>query len=548
MNDKKIVELKIEGMTCNDCATTISKWLEKDGILEKEVSYSQGMARVAFDPHKISVNSILGIINQSGHYKVTDFEEIERSNGSGRKHLIIVGGGSAAFGAAIRATELGARVTMINEGLPIGGTCVNVGCVPSKNLIRAAEAYHRAKHPNFSAIESQARLTDFRKIIEQKRELVSELRQEKYIDVIRGYKDVRVVEGRGKIVDKQTVEVNGEKIQGDSILIATGAAPFVPDIPGLSEVDYLTNETAFELEELPESLIILGGRYIALETAQMFSRFGSKVTILQRSSRILPTEMPDVTEELTRHFTDEGIQVVTGVRMERVEAVNGNVVVHTIVNGEPRKFEAQKILVATGRRPNTSNMGLEKVGIQLDEKGFIKVDDTLQTNVAGIYAAGDVIDEHMFVYTAAYEGKLAVENALTGERRRRDYTALPWVIFTDPQVAGVGLDEVQAREKGIDAESSVLPLSEIPRSLAARDTRGFIKLIRDRQTDKLIGARIVAAEGSELLMEIALAIKFGITVTQIKDMFHPYLTLSEGVKLAAITFSKDIGQLSCCAT
>ena len=464
------------------------------------------------------------------------------------QHFVILGGGSAAFAAAIRASELGARVTIINDGLPIGGTCVNVGCVPSKNLIRAAEAFHRAAHPRFPGIEARARLVDFRQIIDQKRQLVLGLRQGKYIDVIKNYPNVRLVEGRGRLVAANTVEVNGETILADRILIATGASPFIPDIPGLTEVDYLTNETAFELETLPESLLVLGGRFVALEAAQMFARFGSRVTILQRSSRILPTELPDVTDELTRHLTAEGLQVITGVQVEQVEATGSGVRVTARVNGAEHTFEAEKMLVATGRKPNTEGLGLEAVGVRLDERGYVQVEGTLQTSVPGIYAAGDVLGGNMFVYTAAYEGKLAAENAIAGEAKTCDYTALPWVIFTDPQVAGVGLDERQARQQGIDAETTTLPLSEVPRALAARDTRGFIKLIRDRQTDRLVGARIVAPEGSELLMEVALAIKFGITVEQLKNMFHPYLTLSEGVKLAAITFAKDVHQLSCCAT
>ena len=543
----KNVKLRISGMTCDHCARSIEKALQVEGVTARKVSYLEATAWVSFDDQKITLKEISQLIGKGGHYRVTDSQEMTTGSGAG-EHLIILGGGSAAFAAAIRAMELNARVTMINEGLPIGGTCVNVGCVPSKNLIRAAEALHRAAHPNFPGIEAHARLQDFRQIIEQKRELVQRLRQEKYIDVVKQYENVRIVTGHGKLVDARTVEVNGERITADRILIATGAAPFVPDIPGLAKVDYLTNETAFELETLPESLVVLGGRYIALEAAQMFARFGTRVTILQRSPRILPTEMPDVTEEITRHLKAEGLEIVTGVQMERVEATEDGVVAIARVGGEMRRFVAEKILVATGRRPNTRDMGLEKVGVELDEKGFIRVDETLQTSVPGIYAAGDVLGENMFVYTAAYEGKLAAENALTGEQKERDYTALPWVIFTDPQIAGVGLDEVQARQKGIDSEASVLPLSEVPRALAARDTRGFIKLIRDRQTDRLIGARIVAAEGAELLMEAALAIKFGITVQQLKDMFHPYLTLSEGIKLAAITFSKDVHQLSCCAT
>jgi len=193
-------------------------------------------------------------------------------------------------------------------------------------------------------------------------------------------------------------------------------------------------------------------------------------------------------------------------------------------------------------------LGLDVAGVQLDGKGFLEVDDTLRTSVENIYGAGDVIGEPMFVYTAAYEGALAAENAISGSAGKRDYTALPWVIFTDPQVAGVGLDEKVAKERGIDAEAATLALSHVPRSLAARDTRGFIKLIRDRETDKLVGARMLAPEGSELLMEISLAIRHGITVKEIASAFHPYLTLSEGIKLAAITFGKSVEKLSCCAT
>ena len=463
-------------------------------------------------------------------------------------HLVIVGGGSAAFAAAIRANELGARVTMINEGLPIGGTCVNVGCVPSKTLIRAAEAHHRASHPRFDGIESSSRIEDFGEIIAGKRDLVRELRQAKYLDVVSDLPGVEMVEGRARMLDDRTVEVNRLAIGADRILIATGASPFVPPIPGLEETDYLTNETAFELEELPGSLLVLGGRYIALECAQMFARFGSRVTVLQRSSRILPTETPDITDALAGYLAVEGIEIVTGVSITRIGSQGPGIRVEGIIDGAQKAFEASRILVATGRRPNTDGLGLEEAGIELDARGFVRVDETLQTGGNGVYAAGDVIGEPMFVYTAAYEGALAAENAVTGSSRPRDYTALPWVIFTDPQVAGVGMDEMQAAGEGIDAETAVLPLSHLPRALAARDTRGFIKIVRDRASDRIVGARVLAPEGSELLMEIALAIRHGITAKELASAFHPYLTLSEGVKLAAIAFGKDITKLSCCAT
>jgi len=470
-----------------------------------------------------------------------------------RRHLIIVGGGGAAFAAALKASELGARTTIINDGFPMGGTCVNVGCVPSKTLIRGAEALHRAMHPPpFDGIVTSGKLTDFKAVIAQKRALVGELRQAKYADVIAGNENIAFVAGRARLVDARTVEVNGEHLQGDAILIATGARPDVPSIPGLERVNFLTNESAFELEELPPSLIVLGGRYIALECAQMFARFGSKVTVLQRSDRILPTEAPDLTDELTKHLRAEGLTIeagvkIDGVKIESVAQQKNEVVVTARVQGVERTFRAACILVATGRTPNTNNLGLELVGVQTDRAGHIVVAKTLETNVPGVYAAGDVIGGEMFVYTAAYEGALAAENALNGAARERDYTALPWVIFTDPQVAGVGLDEAQAKRQGIDAEAATVALSHVPRAIAARDTRGFIKLLRDRGSDRIVGARILAPEGSELLMELALAIKFGITARKLASSFHAYLTLSEGVKLAALTFGKDVAKLSCCA-
>lgn len=467
---------------------------------------------------------------------------------SNQFHLVILGGGSAAFAASIRATELGTKVTIINAGLPIGGTCVNVGCVPSKTLIRAAAVVHCASHHSFAGINSSSKVNSFREVIQQKRDLVKQLRQAKYLDVVSGLSGVKIIDGWGRLVDSNIVEVNGQRIGADSIIVATGATPHIAPIPGLDQIDYLTNESAFELDELPESLIVIGGRYIALECAQMFARFGSKVTILQRSSRILPTESNDITSALTGYLVNEGLEIITDVLLKRVSRTEQGVCVEAVVNGLMREFNASQILVATGRKPNTDGFGLQELGATLDKQGFLTVDGTLRTNIKNIYGAGDVIGEPMFVYTAAYEGALAAENAISGQSKKRDYTALPWVIFTDPQVAGVGLNEQQARNEGIGADIAVLPLSHVPRAIAARDTRGFIKLIRNKTTDKLIGARILAPEGSELLMEVALAIKYSITAKELATSFHPYLTLSEAIKLAALTFNKDVGKLSCCAT
>ncbi|MBI5426465.1 MAG: mercury(II) reductase [Opitutae bacterium] len=476
-----------------------------------------------------------------------------QGSGTGRsgaegKHLLIVGGGGAAFAAALKASSLGARVTIINDGLPMGGTCVNVGCVPSKTLLRAAESLHRAQHPPpFAGISTSGRLEDFSAVMRQKRELVEQLRQAKYADVIGDDPNITFRRGRGKLVDNRTVSVDGEHLHGDAVLIATGARPAIPAIPGLAQVAYLTNESAFEMTALPASLLVLGGRYIALEIAQLFARLGTRVTVLQRSARILPDQSPELTNALTAYLEAEGIRVVTGVQSQRVAEQNGEVVFEATVGGKSEQFRAERLLLATGRQPNIDSLGLPAVGVLTDERGFVQVDDMLATPAKGVFAAGDVIGEPMFVYTAAYEGALAAENALTGAGRTRDYTALPWVVFTDPQVAGVGLDEAEARKQGIPAEAVTLPLAQVPRAIAARDTRGFIQLIRNPETDQVLGARVLAPEGGELLMEVALAIRHGLTVQSLATAFHPYLTLGEGIKLAALSFGKDVKKLSCCA-
>jgi len=462
--------------------------------------------------------------------------------------LLIIGGGSAAFAAAIRAHELGSSVTLVNDGLPIGGTCVNVGCVPSKTLIRAAEAHHKAQERRFEGIDSSSQVTDFKSIIAQKDELVGALRQEKYINVVRDLDGIDIVEGRAVFEGPNAVRVNGEIIEANRVLVATGSSPFIPAVPGLDAVDYLTSQTAMELRDLPRSLIFLGGGYIALELGQMFSRLGTNVTILQRSEHVLSSESADVAKALSVHLREEGIQIVSGTTLESIGRSDDGAWVEFTSGGSMQRVTGERILVTTGRRPNTEGLGLDRVGVEVDGTGAIVVDEYLETSAPGMYAAGDVAGEFPFVYAAAYEGGIAAENAITGHTRKTDYRAIPWVVFTDPQLAGVGMDEEAAQKQGLEVDVARLDLGHVPRALAARDTRGFVKLVRDRKTDRLVGARILAPEGGELVMEASLAIKYNIPVSDLAQTFHPYLTMSEAIKLAAITFTKDVSQLSCCAT
>jgi len=547
---KQKIELSIEGMTCNKCAQTVANKLEdKKGVLDKSVRYHKGQAEITYNPQNISKNEIIDTINAAGHYKVTGETGTSDKN-LNRLSLVIIGGGSAAFSAAIRVSELGGNALIINKGLPTGGTCVNTGCVPSKTLIRAAETHHRAGHSNFKGIETKSRISNFKKIIDQKQQLVEDLRRQKYADVIKNDPNIQLITAHGTILDEHSVEADGKIWLTDNILIATGASAFIPDIPGLEEVGYLTNKSAYELERLPENLVILGGGYIALENAQLFSRLGSKVTIIQRSDQILSDQHADLASALTHYLQEEEINIMTNTQIQKVERnkKTGKKIIYLSINDEVRQMETDDILVATGRKGNTTRLGLENIGIKTENRAYIPVDETLRTGNPAIFAAGDVTGTHQFVYTASYEGKIAAQNALQNRNEKTDYSALPWVIFTDPQVAGVGMDERKARKAGLEVDTATLSLEHIPRSLAARDTRGFIKLIRNRQDDQLMGARILAPEGSELLMELTLAIRHKITVESIKSAFHPYLTLSEGIKLTALTFDKDVNKLSCCAT
>ncbi len=479
---------------------------------------------------------------------VLEFSTRNKNESNGPDYdLVIVGGGSAAFSAAIKTSELGGRAVIINDGLPIGGTCVNVGCVPSKTMIRAAETHHRGANHAFDGIVSQSRVADFGAITAQTQSLVAELRANKYVDVVAGDPNIEIVEGRATIVDPHTVQAGRRTFQAKSIIIATGARTFLPPIPGLDEVPYLTNETAYMLTERPDHLLIIGGGYIAVENAQMFARLGSRVTILQRSAHILSSETEDLSSALADYLEQEGVTIKTRSTIERVSHRNGKILIDASVADERVQIEGSHVFVATGRMGNTEGLGLDALGIETSGRGYLSVDETLRTSVPNIFGAGDVIGRHQFVYTAAYEGSLAAENAPHDMHKKRDYTALPWVVFTDPQVAGVGMNERQAGKAGIEFEVARLDLKHVPRAIAARDTRGFIKLLRDKETDRLVGARILAPEGSELLMEVVLAIRHGITVDEIKSTFHPYLTLSEGIKLAAISFGKDVEKLSCCA-
>ncbi|WP_296172705.1 mercury(II) reductase [uncultured Brevundimonas sp.] len=459
--------------------------------------------------------------------------------------LVVIGAGSAGFSAAITAAEEGARVALVGAGT-IGGTCVNIGCVPSKALIRAVEPLHQARAASrFDGVRATAEISAWSEVIRQKDQLVNALRQAKYEDVLQGYDAITYHEGAARLVEGG-VEVGDVRLTTDKVIIATGSRPAIPAIAGIDSVPYLTSTTALELAALPQSMLVVGGGYIGAELAQMFSRAGVTVTLVCRS-RLLPEGEPEISEALQRYLSDEGVTVVVGATYEAIAHSNTGVSLTLTQGDSPRLLTAERVLITTGRVANSDGLGLAGLGVDVSENGGIVVDDRMRTTRPGVYAVGDVTGRDQFVYMAAYGARLAARNALHGDSLQYDNSAMPAIVFTDPQVATVGLTEAAARAAGHDVQTSMITLDHVPRALAARDTRGLIKLVADRGTRRLLGAHILAPEGADSIQTAAVAIKCGMTVEQLGDTIFPYLTTVEGLKLAALTFNKDVAKLSCCA-
>ena len=457
--------------------------------------------------------------------------------------LAVIGAGSAGFSAAITAAEAGARVALIGAGT-IGGTCVNVGCVPSKTLIRAVGSLHEARAASrFDGIAATGSITDWSATVAQKQALVEKLRAAKYADVLPRHEGITYIEGRAAFDDDGRLTVDDAALQAARVIIATGARPHLPRIPGIDAVDPLDSTAALELTALPRSLLVLGAGYIGVEMAQLFARAGVAVTLVSRSG-VLPRAEPEVSEALAGYLSDDGIRVLRVPGYAALSREGGEVVL-TATSGD--RIGAERLLVATGRVPNSDGLNLPAAGIETDAKGGIVVDATMRTTNARVWAAGDVTGRDQFVYMAAYGARIAARNAITGEALTYDNATMPWVVFSDPQVAGVGLGEAEARAAGHEVVTSVLPLDAVPRALAARDTRGLIKLVAETGSKQLLGAQILAPEGADSIQTAAMALRAGLTYEDLGDTIMPYLTTVEGLRLAAQTFEKDVAALSCCA-
>jgi mercuric reductase len=461
--------------------------------------------------------------------------------------FVIVGGGAAGFAAATRAAELGVRTALVNAGLPLGGTCVNVGCIPSKHLLAVAEAYHRPQRPPFPAVGPLRPPFDLGAAMAGKEALIEALRRSNYRDVLDSFGEmVAFYEGRARFLSPHEVLVDGQVLRGGRFLIATGSRPAVLPFPGIEGVSYITSREALELRQVPGSLIVVGAGPTGLELGQLFARLGAKVTVLEKLPQVLPRAEPEVSGELQRCLEEEGMEFHCACEIRRVWQEGETRLVEAEVMGQRRVFQAEHLLLATGIAPNTEGLGLEAAGVETDRRGFVQVDEQMRTSAPHIYAAGDVVGKLPLETVAAREGYVAARNALEGAGEAMDYQTVPWAVFTDPQVAAVGLTEEEEMRRLGTCSCRVVEMARVPKAVAVGDTRGLLKMVVHPQEGRVLGVHIVAPQAAEMVHEAALAVRLGLRVQDLVDTVHVFPTWSEAIKLAALAFQRDISVLACC--
>ncbi|MBI2614717.1 MAG: mercury(II) reductase [Gemmatimonadetes bacterium] len=539
-------------MTCESCAHTVAEALAGAGGAAPRVDHRTGEA--TFEPGEATDRALQDAVEAAG-YRVVEITAAEartagpthRGGAPPRRQydLLLLGSGSAAFAAGIRARDLGASVALCESGT-IGGTCVNIGCVPSKAMLAAADRYYRAGHHSFPGVATSQGAVDLGAVVEWKDGLVEEMRGAKYEHLAEEY-GFTLLCGHGAFTGPDTYVCDGRPVAAERYLIATGAVPRLPPVPGLEEAGYLTSTTALKLREPPGALAVIGANAIGLEMGQLFARLGTRVTMLEAQERIAPFEEPEISRALAEALADERIAVRPGVTVTRVERRDGQRRVVFQAGGEEEALACDHVLVATGRRPNTRGLGLAEAGVQLTPQGAVQVDPQLRTSNPRIWAAGDVTPVPQFVYVAAAQGTVAAENAIGGAGRTVDWRGLPRVTFTSPQIAAAGMTEQEAREAGRQVETRVLPLNAVPRALVARETRGLFKLVAEAGSGRVLGTHVLAENAGDVVLAAVYAIRQEMTVRDLAEAWCPYLTMAEGLKLVAQTFTRDVKKLSCCA-
>lgn len=449
-----------------------------------------------------------------------------------KSNITVIGGGPGGYVAAIRAAQLGAQVTLIEKDT-LGGVCLNRGCIPTKVLLHSAGVFSLVKNAGTFGVSAEKASLDFSAVFRRKEMVVKQL-VGGVTSLMRKNK-IRVIKGTGTIIGPKTVGVvdTGEEIKSDNIIIATGASPLRVPIKGIDEPGVITSDEALTMEQLPQSMVIIGGGVIGLEFAQIFHKMGAKVTILEMMPQILPAEDTEIAGMLEDIMKQDGIEIFTSATVTHIESTGQaeKTVLFDTKEGSQKKA-AEKVLVAVGRYPNTDNLGLEKLDIALD-RGRIVVNERMETNTPGVYAVGDVVGGYMLAHVAMGEGKCAVENAL-GRAAKVDYRAVPRCVYTSPEVAGLGLTEAEARREHENVQIGRFPFIANGRALALNETQGIVKIIADTKYGQVLGAHILGYAATELIAEVAITTQLEATFGDLASVIHAHPTLSEAVMEAAL--------------
>jgi pyruvate/2-oxoglutarate dehydrogenase complex dihydrolipoamide dehydrogenase (E3) component len=445
---------------------------------------------------------------------------------------LVIGAGEAGALVASLAVDAGASVALVYRE-PWGSTCLNAGCVPSKFLIHRARVAHVIRTASRYGVTASAPEVDLRGIVAEKRSYLDRHRDESWQGAVREER-LTLLEGSAKFVSKDRVRVGDRIVRSDRIFIATGLRPTVPDVEGLRNGPWLTNETVMDLEEVPEHLIVIGGGYIGCELGQAFRRFGSDVTIVQRPPRLLPGEEPDVSTVLERALRAEGIHILTGHELRSVRLTNGRPTVEVAgPDGASGSIAGTHLLLAAGRTPNTDTLALERAGVELDPKGFVAVDDEQRTSAAGIWAIGDVNGYQPFTRVCQEEAKVAFENAFHGAGLRMERASLPHAVFTDPEVGSVGLTEHAARERGHDVIAGLVPFERVEKAELTGETAGFIKYVAERDTHRLLGCHVVGHQAADLVYDAVVVMRARGLIDDLAMAVGVFPTVQEGMEGAA---------------
>jgi pyruvate/2-oxoglutarate dehydrogenase complex dihydrolipoamide dehydrogenase (E3) component len=439
---------------------------------------------------------------------------------------IVIGSGQAGNPLSQRLADRGWSVALI-ERSQLGGTCVNTGCTPTKTMVASAQVAHYARNAPRWGVRTGEVSVDLAAVVARKDRVVSQWRSgvEKKV---RERKTLHLYRAHARFISDHRVRVGDEVLESDHIFMDTGTRPAIPPLPGLDQIDFLTNATIMQLTELPEHLIALGGGYIGLEFGQMFRRFGSRVTIVHRGKQILPREDGDVAEELQKDLEAEGIRFVLEANTTAVEKQDGHVRLRLETTGGSQEVEGSHLLVATGRRPNTDDLGLETTSIALTPEGFIRVNGKLETSVPGVWALGDVKGGPAFTHISYNDFQIVYGNLIEGKNRSKDDRLVPYSVFTDPQLGRVGMTEQEARASGRKLKIGKIPVAHVARAIERDETAGLMKIVIDAGTDKILGAAILSAEGGELVQIIEFVMLSGAPYTLLKGAIYIHPTLAEG--------------------